>query len=61
MSLQSLKDDETIVITRSDKGKGIVILDRSEYENKLHEIVSDTTKCKQINSELQVTILKHEH
>ena len=59
-TLQSLKEDESIVITRPDKGKGIVILDKTDYDNKLHEIVSDTSKFKLIKSDIQTAILKYE-
>ena len=55
-----MKEDESIVITRPDKGKGIVILDKTDYDNKLHEIVSDTSKFKLIKSDIQTAILKYE-
>lgn len=58
--LQQLKDDKDIVITRPDKGRGVVILDKVDYDRKLTQIVSDPSKFKVINSDMPTTILKYE-
>lgn len=43
-SLDSLRKDKNIIITKPDKGKGVVILNRSDYINKAKEILDDKTK-----------------
>jgi hypothetical protein len=43
-AFKSLKYNRNIVITRSDKGSGIVILDRHEYISKMMNILSDGSK-----------------
>ena len=58
--LQSLKDDDSIVISRPDKGKGVVILDKVDYDSKLDQIISDRSKFRRINGDLPSTLLKHE-
>ena len=41
VSLQGLARDSDIVISASDKGGGVIILDRSTYDSKMHEVLSD--------------------
>ena len=40
--LKSLSKDKSIQITRPDKGKGIVIMEKDDYNNKMMEILNDT-------------------
>ena len=42
--LRNLRKNKDIIITKPDKGNGIVILDRKLYDNAIQEIISDTTK-----------------
>ena len=42
--IKSLKQDNNIIITRPDKGNGVVILDRQDYILKMTELLSDTSK-----------------
>ena len=44
--LANLAQDSSILITRPDKGRGVVVLDRSDYIEKLENILSDKTKFK---------------
>jgi hypothetical protein len=39
--LKNLSNDKSIQITRPDKGKGVVIMDKEEYNNKMLEILND--------------------
>ena len=39
-------NDTSIVILRPDKGNGVVILDRSQYDNAIKEIISDKSNFK---------------
>ena len=41
-ALQELKKDQTISILPADKGRATVVMDRSDYENKIKNILSDT-------------------
>ena len=45
-TILSLKNNNDIVIKRPDKGGGVVILNRSDYEDKLQAMLNDTTKFK---------------
>ncbi|CAF4725681.1 unnamed protein product, partial [Rotaria sp. Silwood1] len=42
--LQNLKNDKSILVTRPDKGRGVVLLDKVDYLSKIHSILNDTTK-----------------
>ncbi|CAF4308954.1 unnamed protein product, partial [Rotaria sp. Silwood2] len=42
--LQNLKNDKSIVVTRPDKGRGVVLLDKADYLSKMHSILNDITK-----------------
>ena len=55
--LRSLRKNKYIVITKPDKGNGVVILDRKLYNNAIEEIISDTSKFEKLNED---TTLKRE-
>ena len=42
--LRNLRNNKVIVIRKPDKGNGIVMLDRTLYNNAIEEIISDTSK-----------------
>ncbi|XP_076057217.1 uncharacterized protein LOC143034752 [Oratosquilla oratoria] len=42
-ALQDLKNDQEIIITQADKGGGIMIMDRTDYINKMNTLLEDTT------------------
>ena len=42
--LKELRKNKNIAILRPDKGNGVVILDRIEYDNSLFKIINNTTK-----------------
>ena len=44
-----------IVILRPDKGNGVVILDRVEYDKSLFKIINDTTKFRVLTSDPTLT------
>ena len=50
--LRNLKKNKNIIITKPDKGNGVVILDRKLYGNAIQEIISDTFKLKKLNEGL---------
>ena len=41
---KTLRQNNNIIITRPDKGSGVVVLDRHKYNNKMMTILSDNTK-----------------
>ena len=49
--LQNLRKNKDIVITKPEKGNGVVILDRKLYDNALQEIISDTSKFEKLNED----------
>ena len=48
--LQNLRK-KYIVIAKPNKGNGVVILDRKLYNNATEEIISDTSKLKNLSEE----------
>ena len=55
--LQNLRKNKYIVITKPDKGNGVVILDRTLYNNAIEEIILDTSKFEKLSED---PTLKHE-
>ena len=49
--LKKLRNNNTILITKSDKGKAIVIVDRIYYMSSLYQIVNDTSKFLELRSD----------
>lgn len=49
--LSNLSRDPSILITRPDKGRGVVVLDRRDYVEKLEIILSDKTKFKLLDKD----------
>ena len=47
--LPNLRKNRDIVITKPDKGNGVVILDRKLYNKAIEEIISDTCKSEKLN------------
>src|SRR5215469_2494160 len=45
-TLKSLKSDPSIIISKPDKGRGVVILDKIDYTNKMLHLLSDPSKYK---------------
>ena len=49
--LKELRKNKNIVILRPDKGNGVVILDRVEYDKGLFKTINDTTKFRVLTSD----------
>ena len=45
-ALKRLSKNKDIIITKPDKGSGVVIMNRSDYISKMQEVISDETKFK---------------
>ena len=50
-ALTHLKQDKDFIITKADKGNIIVIMDYSEYEQKMKAIISDEIIYKKLGSD----------
>ena len=59
-ALKDLKADETITVTRPDKGKGTVILDKMEYIEKVNAILNDPSKFQMLTEDPFTVITKAE-
>ena len=46
-----LSKNKDIVITKPNKGNGVVILDRKLYNNAIEEIISDTSKFEKLSED----------
>ena len=60
--LRNLRKNNDIVITKPDKGNGVVILDQKLYSNAIEEIISGTSKFEKVNEDLTLkreASLKH--
>ena len=57
---KNLKEDNSIIITKPDKGRGVVILNRNDYTQKMLDILQDTSKFKEILINPMIFITKLE-
>ena len=49
--MRNLRKNEDIIITKLDKGNGVVILDRKLYNNAIDKIISDSCKFEKLNED----------
>ena len=49
--LRNLRKNKDIVITKPNKGNGVVILDQKLYDNAIEGIVSDTSIFEKLNED----------
>ena len=47
-AMKSLRTNSDIIITKPDKGSGVVILDKSDYVLKMDKILDDNKKFQRI-------------
>lgn len=59
-ALKNLSSDPDIVITKPDKGNGVVLMDKSSYVSKLNTIISDVSKFTKLSGDMFGFILKFE-
>lgn len=60
MVLKTLSQMKDIVVCRPDKGKGVVLLNRTDYNNKMSQILSDNNKFNEVGPPQFSTIFKIE-
>ena len=49
--LRNLRKNKNIVITKPDKGTGVVVIDGKPYNNTIEEIISDTSKFENLSQD----------
>ncbi|CAF3249837.1 unnamed protein product [Rotaria sp. Silwood2] len=49
--LQKLKEDTPIIITRPNKGRGVVLMDKQDYVNKIQSILNDSSKFSSLSED----------
>ena len=54
--MKKLSTTKDTVIFRTDKGSGVVILDRDIYDRKIFEIINDTAKFKKLKDNPKLTV-----
>ena len=59
-SLRELSKDKNIVITKPDKGTGVVLLNKDDYLSKMNDILQDSSKFTLYDHDLYKTIIKYE-
>ena len=47
---KKLKSDRSIIISRPDKGNGVVLVDRAQYDNATKEVINNWNKCKELSN-----------
>ena len=56
-ALHSLSRDKSLVITRPDKGNGVVLLDKSDYISKVNTVLEDSTKFQKVEGEIPLKLV----
>ena len=59
-TIKNLRKDENLVFSRPDKGRGVVIMNRADYIEKINYILSDSSKFMKIKADIATHILKLE-
>ena len=49
--LRNLRKNKDIIITKLNKGNGVVILDRKLYDNAIQKIISDSSKFEKLDED----------
>ena len=51
--LRNLRKNDSIMISKPDKGSGVVIINKQDYLKKMHELLDDTTKFMKVDSKVK--------
>ena len=49
-AIDRLRKNDDIIITKPDKGSGVVLLNKSDYVDKTNELLDDQAKFKRLDS-----------
>ena len=58
--LRDFASDDSIIVTRPDKGRGVVILDKDDYKKKVTDILSDSSKFGLVKEPIHKILLQVE-
>ena len=50
-ALKELKQEKSLIIIPADKGRATVVMDREDYDGKLHSMLQDTTTYRRIEKD----------
>ena len=53
--LKNLRKKQDIIITKPDKGNGVIILNRKDYNNMMHELLCDVSKFKILDKDVTIS------
>ena len=59
-TLLELSKDKSIVVTKPDKGRRVVLLNRTDYVEKMYEILNNKDNFVPVQEDLYPTLLKHQ-
>ena len=59
-TLKKLSQDKSIYVTKPDKGCGVVILNRGDYEQKVYSVINDPDKFEEIHLDEKKLLIKLE-
>ena len=48
---KSLRNDNSIIVTKPDKANGVVVINRTDYVSKMEDILSDASKFSLSNND----------
>ena len=57
VALKGLSANKDLIIQKSDKGNSVVLLNRNDYIKRLNEILSDSSKFKKLNENLEKRLI----
>ena len=60
-TLNSLKKDLNVIIVKQDKGSGVVLLNRSDYRDKMLDILGDWNKFRKLDDDPVKLTINHEN
>lgn len=58
--LKTLSNNDSIHVTKPDKSKGVVLMNKSDYVSKMNEILNDSSKFSEINDDIYKVLLRSE-
>ena len=57
VALKGLSTNNNLIIQKSDKGNSVVLLNRNDYIKRLNEMLSDSSKFKKLNVNLEKRLI----
>ena len=57
-ALAALKKDDSIIITKADKGNCFIVMDRPDYDEKMQALLSTILQCMKQSRRIYLVVLK---